>query len=157
MNEAIQVALIVALIPLLGTLLNLVNTWRLEQEVHRLNIGLDQRVQRLHRAHELVTGLNISTAHIIGFKSQGLALKVSYQSLLLNAEHSAKVAELLGLAHAIGDKKLLELVARGSRLIGESDEECDLTFTQQKENILELSAELHTRISQLLIEATRKK
>ncbi len=69
------------------------------------------------------------------------------------AEMSAYQAELRGLAFAIGDKELLEIVNKGYESQKYSPEE--RSFELDEMEIRGKSQHLHTRISQLLTEITK--
>jgi hypothetical protein len=126
-------------------------TKNIEQEVHRLNIGLDQSIQLLHRAREAV--IQIHKAHVFLLEFNLMEQKPSEIYLTKHAELSAHKAELRGLAFAIGDKELLKLVNEGYSFSTQPQEERNITRDEMEIRLK--SQKLHTRISQLL-ETTAK-
>jgi hypothetical protein len=119
----------------------------LEQRVHRLNTSLDQAIQRLHRAREAVIQQHKAHVFLVEYKrvldQRGIELTETYFDMF--AEWSAYAAELRGLAFAIGDKELLEIVNKEDR---------DSEGVPPEIPVRARSQQLHARISQLLDEAT---
>lgn len=122
-------------------------TSQLERRVHRLNASLDQSIQRLQRAREAVIQENKATVflaeYVQALKSEGKS-ELTEAYFEKHAELSACKAELRGLAFAIGDKELLQIVNNFPR---------DSVMPPEMEARAR-AQHLHTRISQLLEEAT---
>lgn len=125
--------------------------------VHRLNIQmtqlstqLDERVKRLHRARELVAQEQASHSFLRFYRE---ALGDENGDIKFQATEHAKMmaakAELKGLANAIGDKALLNVVNEGMNFTGDMflDEVTIRGYAQQ----------LHTRIAELLEAETTKR
>jgi hypothetical protein len=90
-------------------------TRRLEQEVHYLNVGLDQSIQLLHRAREAVTGIHRARVAIMAYHYNKRESDDKY--IQSQADESAYWAELRGLGFAINDVVLCNVLARvGSAL-----------------------------------------
>jgi len=123
---------------------------KLEQEVHRLNIRLDQSMQRLHDAREAV--IQRHKAHVFLLEYQASRKEATELYFTTMAELSARNAELRGLAFAIGDKELLTLVNEGYDFLGVPPDQRNITVDEM--TIRGRSQKLITRISQLLEEAT---
>jgi len=126
-------------------------TKRLEQQIHRLNTGLDQTIQLLHRAREAV--IKIHSAHVFMLEYVDHQEKPNELYMTTFAERSAYEAELRGLAFAIGDEELLALVNKGYEFDKRPIEA--RTFWMDEAEIRGRSQFLHTRISQLLEAATK--
>ena len=126
-------------------------TKKLEQEVHRLNIGLDQSIQLLHRAREAVIQRHRAHVFLLEYKASEKEPTELYFTKL--AELSVCNAELRGLAFAIGDKEFLRLVNEGYGFLRQPPTERNITLDEME--IRNRSQRLHTRISQLLEIAAR--
>ena len=128
-------------------------TKKLEGELHRLNTSLDQSIQILHRAREAVIQMHQAHVFLLNYvqhmNDENLPDEVYATKY---AELSAYKAELRGLAFAIGDQELLDLVNKSYEFMNQSPEE---RFSMLPEmEIRGRSQKLHTRISQLLVTAT---
>ncbi|HQU37039.1 MAG TPA: hypothetical protein PLR65_10670, partial [Anaerolineales bacterium] len=99
-------------------------TKRLEAQVHRLNAGLDQSLQTLHRAREAV--IKIHSAYVFLLQYTELQEQPDEAFKKAFAEKSVYEAELKGMAVAIGDKELLDLVNEGYRVMKIPDEQRNL-------------------------------
>src|SRR5262249_21402858 len=119
----------------------------LNQEVHRLNTNLDQSIQRLYRARDLVIQIHEVEVYFL-YENLRQAAHTEPMSLK-SAEKSSHMAKLRGLAFAIEDKELLGIVNELRPL----DAEQNIAATEM--TIRLHSQKLHTRISQLLQETTR--
>jgi hypothetical protein len=128
-------------------------TKKLEREIHYLSIGLDQSIQLLHRAREAVIGMHKTHVFMLHYKELRNDIGDQYVEKL--AEQSTYRAELRGLAFAINDQELLDLVNKGYDFIGIPNEQRNATFDEME--IRNRSQHLHTRISQLLELATKNK
>jgi hypothetical protein len=128
-------------------------TKNLEREIHYLTVGLDQSIQLLHRAREAVIGMNKTHVYMLHYKELGQDIDSNYVEKL--AEHSAYGAELRGLAFAIKDQELLDLVNKGYDFTGTPNEQRNPV--RDEAQIRGRSQQLHTRISQLLELATKNK
>ena len=126
-------------------------TKRLEQEVHRLNTGLDQSILLLHRAREAVIQRHKAHVFLLEYKMSGeKPTELCFKTM---AELSVHNAELRGLAFAIGDEELLKLVNKGYEFLSQPPDQRNITLDEM--TIRNRSQHLHTRISQLLEAATR--
>jgi hypothetical protein len=121
-------------------------TNRLAQQVHRLNTGLEQSIQILHRAREAVIKIHAAYVFLLEYRSQISEPTEIYITKF--AEMSANQAELRGLAFAIGDKDLLALVNEGYRFREIPSGERNTIMDEME--IRGRSQKLHTRISELL-------
>ena len=152
MNQLDALLLIVTTIVAIWGIYQTYVTKRLEQQVYRLNIGLDQSLQTLHRAREAV--IKIHSAYIFLLQYREFQEKPDEAYKKAFAEKSVYEAELKGMALAIGDKELLDLVNEGYRVMEIPDEQRNLMRDE-----LEIRAQLrrfHTRIAQLIAAATKK-
>jgi len=126
-------------------------TKRLEQNIHRLRIGLDQTIQLLQRARE--ARIKIHQAHVYLLDYQTYFKDPNEILLEKQSEISAYQAELRGLAFAIGDKELLDLINSGYEFTGVPLSERNVVKDEME--IRGKSQKIHTRISQLLELATK--
>lgn len=126
-------------------------TKRLEQQIHRLNIGLDQTIQLLHRAREAV--IKIHSARVFMLEYAAHQEKPNELYMTTFADMSSYEAELAGLASAIGDEELIVLVNKPYEFDGKPIEA--RVFEMDEVEIRGRSRRLHTRISQLLEAATK--
>jgi len=147
--DALQL-IVVAIVAIWGIYQTRV-TNRLERQVHRLNTGLDQSIQLLHRAREAV--IKIHSAHVFLLEYRPPPSEPTEASTTKFAEMSAYQAGLRGLAFALGDKDLLGLVNEGYEFTGKPLEERNTV--RDEAEIRGRSQQLHTRISQLLEIATK--
>lgn len=118
------IALLVVLIPVLGSLAvavyNVIETRRLagttselEQRVHRLSVDLDQSIQRLQRVTELTNHITQLRLQINIQKVRDSEFALDYQpDAVTGAQLDASEAELKGLVLAIGDDDLIKAVTR---------------------------------------------
>lgn len=125
---------------------------KLEQEVHRLNTGLDQSIQLLHRAHEAIVKIHSAHAFLLEYIRLRPKEEPTEIYFTKHAELSACHAELRGLVIAIGDKELLELERKTYSPRGKPEERSPLL---DEMSIRGAAQRLHTRIAELL-EATIK-
>lgn len=122
-------------------------THELERRLYKLNTNLDQSIQRLHRAREAVIEIHKAKVFLIEYVT---AYKNESKTELTDtyfqkqAEASAYAAELRGLAFAIGDEQLLSIV---------NNFPVDKVMPPEMQERAR-AQHLHTRISQLLLEAT---
>ena len=123
-------------------------TKRLEQQVYRLNLGLDQSLQILHRAREAV--IKIHGAYIFLLQYWELQEKPDETYRKVFAEKSVHEAEIKGIAFAIGDRELLNLINKEYANPNEKQ------FRRSEAEIRGHMESVHARITQL-IEATTKK
>jgi hypothetical protein len=128
-------------------------TKQLEQNIHHLNVALDQSIQLLHRARE--AAIKIHSAYIflleIGYNnSENLETHATKY-----AELSAYNAELRGLAFAIKDDELLQTVDKSYNFLNQSPK--DRSFWLDEVEIQGKSEKLHKRISELIELATMQK
>src|SRR6266545_6162017 len=121
-------------------------TRKLEQEVHYLNVGLDQSIQLLHRAREAVIGLHRTQVCLLAYHYNGRP--VDERSIQSQAEHSAYWGELRGLGDAINDKELLDLINQGYGVSGRAADQ--RSYMVDEMEVRGTSQHLHTRIAQLL-------
>ena len=128
-------------------------TRKLEREIHYLNAGLDQYIQLLHRARDAVIGMN--QTHVFMLNYRELREDIDDRYIEKIAEHSAYWSELRGLAFAINDKELLDLVNKGYDFKHLPSEERNAMLDEME--IRGRSQKLHTRIAQLLELTNRKK
>jgi hypothetical protein len=128
-------------------------TKKLEQEVHYLNVGLDQHIQLLHRARDAIIGMNKTHVFMLNYRDSGKDMDERYIEKL--AEHSAYWSGLRGLAFAINDKELLSLVNQGYEFTRLPSEQRNAMHDEME--IRGRSQQLHTRIAQLLELTTKKK
>jgi hypothetical protein len=128
-------------------------TKKLEQEIHYLNVGLDQDIQLLHRARDAVIGMN--QTHVFMLNYRDLREDIDERYIEKMAEHSAYWSELRGLGFAINDKELLDLVNKGYEFTRLPSEQRNAMRDEME--IRGRSQHLHTRIAQLLELTTRKK
>ena len=118
-------------------------TKKLEQEVHRLNTGLDQSILLLHRAREAV--IQRHKAHIVLLEYKASGKEPTEFCFTTMAELSAHNAELRGLAFAIGDENLLGLVNEGYEFLRQPPDQRNIDLDEM--TIRNRSQHLHTRIS----------
>lgn len=130
-------------------------TKRLEHQVYRLSVGLDQSLQILHRAREAVIKTHSAYVLLLAYRERRNETDESYMKVWAEkyAEKSAYEAELKGIALAIGDKELLDLVNEGYTVMTNSDEQRNLR--RDEAEIRGQLEHFHERISQL-IKATTK-
>lgn len=128
-------------------------TKSLEQNIHLMNAGMNQTLQLLHRAREAV--IKIHSTHVFLLE----LTKNNSNNLEIHAEKfgemSAYQAELRGLAFAINDKDLLEIVNRSYDFMKQSPEERSIFLDEME--IRGRSQKLHTRIAELIGKTTRQK
>jgi hypothetical protein len=148
LSQVISVAQIV-ITAVLGivTILQIYVTYRLNIRVRLLDLQLDQSIQRLHRAREAVISRQKAYVYLLEYVKTGREASEPYFER--HADWSAYQAELRGLAFAIDDKELLDLVNNGER-------------DSENPTISEINARhqaqlLHTRIAQLLKEETNNR
>jgi len=127
-------------------------TNRLAKEIHYLSVNLDQSIQILQRAREAIIGMH--KAHVFMLEHRQLNKELDDAYLARYAEFSAHWAELRGLAFAINDQELLDLVNKGFTFDGLSSEQRDIVKDEME--IRGRSQHIHTRIAQLLAETTTK-
>jgi len=131
-------------------------THRLEQQIYRLNISLDQSIQLLYRAREAVIKIHSAYIFLLECRAQQDRTQESEPTetyLTRLAEMSTFQAELRGIAFAVGDKELLELVNKGYDFERMPIEKRNPAMDEME--IRGRSQHLHTRISQLLKAATK--
>lgn len=139
-------------------------TSRLNQQLHKFNLKTDQSIQQLYRAREATIERHKAAIYLSEFNRMRKELKdetpqfpndVMFQKF---AEFSAHWAELRGLAFAIGDSELLSAVNE-TKTGSSSDENTSqsLAHMLHEMNYRGQSQRIHTRISQLLLEATSTK
>ncbi len=129
-------------------------TARLEKEIHRLNVQLNQRLQLLHRAREAAIQHQKTDIFIAVYRSkeQSEGFDINQYATKI-AERSAAGAELRGLALLLEDKELLGMVSRaikfpeGSIFPAEQEYEMSVRGKYQK---------IHKRISELIEAETQK-
>ncbi len=129
------ISLVIAVLAMAWGIFQTFVSHRLNQELDRLTTQLDERVKRLHRARELVT--QRQTAHLflkfynsaVGEKDGDAEIRAAERG-----KYYAAWAELKGLARAISDEELLNLVK-------DDRDEMEIRAQAQK---------LHTRIAELL-------
>lgn len=126
-------------------------TKSLEQQVHRLNVGLDQSIQLLYRAREAVINAHAADIFMLAYR-ENQPEKPNELYMTKSAEWSAYEAELSGLAVAIGDKELLDLVNKIYSFTGKPWQGRDHEMDEIE--IRGRSQHLHRRIAQLLKMAT---
>ncbi len=131
----------------------------LSAQVQRLSVGLDQSLQRLHRAHDLVNKIHMLEVFGLYRNSQVLGGTATVTDLPEIATRIAKLsaynAELRGVAFAIGDKALLDLVNNRPQNPNEALSDAEkLRITEMMAR--NWSQQLHTRIYQLLEALTRE-
>lgn len=81
---------------------------RLEGDLKRVSVRLDQSILSIHRAREAATQMHQAYVYIIYYPA--LLAPPSDTTVLKQAEYLAAWAELRGLAFSIGDHDLLELI-----------------------------------------------
>ena len=124
---------------------------RLEFQVRRLSVGIDQSLQILHRAREAVIKIHGAYIFLVGYvKCQEENNELCMRMV---AEKSAYEAELKGLAIAIGDKELIDLIDKKYSFISIPIKERDKNLVETE--IRAKSELLHMRISQLIKIATK--
>ena len=128
-------------------------TNRLEKEIHFLRVNLDQSMQLLQRARDAAIGMH--KAHVFMLEHRQLNKKIDDVYISQFAEFSAFWAELRGLAFAINDQELLDLVNKGFSFDGISNEQ--RSIVRDEAEIRGRSQHIHTRIARLLEKATTKK
>lgn len=127
-------------------------TNRLEKEIHFLSVNLDQSIQILHRAREAIIGMH--KAHVFMLEHRQLNKEFDAAYIAQFSEFSAHWAELRGLAFAINDEELLDLVNKGFSFDGLSSEQ--RSIVRDEAEIRGRSQHIHTRIAQLLAKTTKK-
>jgi hypothetical protein len=127
-------------------------TSKLEHQVYLLNKSLDQSLERLQRANELVNKIH-EIEVLLAYYGQNLAEKSYGDYATKLAEWSSYKAELRGLAFAIGDKELLDIL-NSSQFMVTSEEIREMGATAVEINARSKSQHLHTRIFQLLANTT---
>jgi hypothetical protein len=139
-------------------------TNRLNRELHRLTIEMDQSIQRLYRARDATIERHKAAIYLSEFNRMRRELKDDApqfppdQVFQRFADFSAHWAELRGLAAAIGDSKLLELVnERFADLSVEENASISYAAMLTEIEYRGQSQRIHTRISELLQEATRNR
>lgn len=136
---------------------------QLQRDVDATNRLHDQSVQLLYRAREAVIAIHKAHVYLLDYVAhkesvqkakndygdEKFVVELDDPYFTKHAEISAAKAELRGLAFAIGDAKLLELVNNPKHMpnssLGRMESEMDMRGNSQQ---------LHTRISELLIVAT---
>jgi hypothetical protein len=116
----------------------------LNQQLHRVNLGLDQSIQRLNRARDLVN--KIHEARLMNYYYAALEQEVTEDRYIKFVEESVYAAELRGIALAIGDEELLKLINKPSIVY----EDKTPNFMSKEASIRNETQNLHTRIHQLL-------
>ncbi len=127
---------------------------RLERELHRLNVELDQDIQRLYRARDAIIAWQKAGSKILAFNRQPNA---SFNvDLLVNAlgDVMAGQSEIKGLAYAINDKKLIELAEKLP--VPSTEDVTDELYNTDVDMALSAMA-IHIRLSELIAETTKAK
>lgn len=131
-------------------------TYKLQQDVHRLSVRLDQSIQRLERARELIGNIHAVSediANTIFVEEEGDTANLIKT---LTVTKTSQV-ELNAVAKVIGDNELLDMV-QGLKSVLESIErpgtpERWLEWSKRLEPRFE---NLHERVYRLLEDATRE-
>ena len=125
---------------------------RLDEQIHRLSVELDQSIQLLYRAREDVIKIHSIHLYLLSYGVSGKDTDDVFNLKL--SEMSAYDAELRGLAIAIDDKDLLALVNESYDFYNKPLK--DRAFFEDEVKIRSRSQRLHTQISKLLQNSTKE-
>ncbi len=147
-------SLIVAIATIIWGIRQTFVTNRLTQEIHRLSVRLDQSIQRLERARELINNMCMvwedfgNRLHVEGKYDRSDLVKV------LTVNRGSRI-ELYALPNVIGDKQLFDTLRKLDRAlkkkIGTEKPEQLLEWLSRLEKHFEA---LHKRVYELMEDAT---
>jgi hypothetical protein len=126
-------------------------TKSLDAKIHRISVGLDQSLQLLHRIRDDVIEIHTIHVFLLTYNHFGLSADNLFREKY--SQYSALMGEIRGIAIAIGDKELLNLVTQQYEFQDKSLVERILHVDELE--IRSRSEKLHTRISQLLESAIK--
>lgn len=104
-----ELALIVSTIVAIWGIFQTHVTNKLNKEVHRLSVALDQSLTQLYRAHELLREIYMVQCYFLE-KGQGRTGDRSKDDLIMVSENIARIAEFRALLIFINDEKLNKLL-----------------------------------------------
>ena len=114
----------------------------LNRKINKLNNQLNERVKRLHKAAELVTEKQKAELMTILLPEEN-----SQAKYLHDVDFLAASAHFRGLAFAIGDKEMLDLINQRERPTGD--------IMADEARIRSQAQKLHTRIADLIEQETK--
>jgi hypothetical protein len=161
--DAEPVLIVVAMILVVGVVYQIIITRKqqslvndLNQRIRQLDTQINQPLQRLQRARELM--LKVHETEVILFFYNTFEGESSPESIRRFAEFTAYMAELRGLAFVINDREFLEIVNRPYPLESEEIQGLDPTgkFERMEALSRRRSQALHKRIYQLMEDMTNK-
>jgi hypothetical protein len=154
---------LIAALVILNTILLAIFEVRSRRQLSQLSVNVDQSVQRLHRARDLVNTIHRSQMYLtfyIGSGPKKGTLEV-VEAYRIAAEASSCESELVGIARVIGDKEFLALVeSRAASLSPLPDPKspaiAEMTGVYQKAATKQ-TEQLHEKIYQLLEKVVSKR
>lgn len=129
-------------------------TNKLQHEVQRLNMDLDQRIQRLYRARDLLNQMGEASMKAM-FVKPGVPVTLGVEMMV----QVSSIPELAGIVRVIGDRQLMDCVSKigaGSTKLREAGDD-PTKYAAQIPGFVEALADAHQRVYELLAAATDSK